>query len=323
MKEVETWQNGKWTPNSQASIPIYDSHLFFGWAVFEALRTYNHKIFLLDEHIDRFFKSAELAEIPLADKFTKKEIEHLIINVLHHNKEFFPTGEEYRIMAFASPGYFKIYQDVDGYTDFRLTINVSNASRYSYYIAPFLEQGFRAIIVNQPQIPSRFLDPKIKSCSRLHLGIADMEAGRFGERSIPLLLDEHGHLSESTGGNIIFFKDYKVCMPKEENILRGCTLKYIEILCDKLQYEIVKDDWDPYDLIHSDGAMFTSTFYGIIPCSSVNYRGKEHGILNGRGGRYLSGILREFNIAVSTDTWKQWEVWYATQSGRVNPSAGK
>jgi len=113
MKEIETWQNNNWVPNSQAGISLWDAHSFFGWAVFEALRTYRHKIFLLDEHIARLFKSAELAEIPLADKYTKEEIEHYIIETVHHNREFFPSDEEYRIMVFASPGYFRIYQDVD------------------------------------------------------------------------------------------------------------------------------------------------------------------------------------------------------------------
>lgn len=310
MKEIETWQNGKWTPNSKASIPIWDAHVFFGWAVFDALRTYRHKVFLAEEHVDRFFKSAALADIPLADKYTRDEVEHLIYETLDHNKEFFPSDEEYRIMIFASPGYFKIYQDVAGYTDFRLTINVTTVSRYASHIAPYLERGFRGIIVSQPQIPTRFLDPKIKSCSRLHLGIADSEAARFGNGAIPILLNNCGGIAESTGGNIAFFKDFKVCMPRH-NVLEGCTMKFIEKICKGLKYEIVKSNWDPYDLINSDGAMFTSTFYGIIPCSSVNYRGKEYDIINGRGGRFLVGIMRAFNELVNVNTQKQWEDWYA------------
>ena len=42
--------NGKFVPETEAKISIYDSALMFGDMVFEMTRSFNHKHFLLDEH---------------------------------------------------------------------------------------------------------------------------------------------------------------------------------------------------------------------------------------------------------------------------------
>ena len=50
--------NGNYVPESEAKISIYDSSLMFGDMVFEMTRSFNKKHFLLNEHIDRLYKSA-------------------------------------------------------------------------------------------------------------------------------------------------------------------------------------------------------------------------------------------------------------------------
>ena len=60
MLERQTYINDEWVPESKASIHIYDSHFMFGDGVFEMVRTFNHEFFLLDEHIDRLFRSMKL-----------------------------------------------------------------------------------------------------------------------------------------------------------------------------------------------------------------------------------------------------------------------
>jgi 4-amino-4-deoxychorismate lyase len=61
--ELESWQNGKWIPNSQIGTKMYDAHYFFGWAAFDSFRTFNKKPHMLDEHINRLYNSAKLAYI--------------------------------------------------------------------------------------------------------------------------------------------------------------------------------------------------------------------------------------------------------------------
>ena len=55
MKERIVYMNGKFIPESEAKISIYDSALMFGDMVFEMTRSFNKKQFKLREHLDRLY----------------------------------------------------------------------------------------------------------------------------------------------------------------------------------------------------------------------------------------------------------------------------
>ena len=307
MKEIESWQNWKWIPNSQIGIKAWDAHFFFGYAVFDAFRTYNHKPHMLDCHIDRFYRSAKLTSINIP--IVKKDLIKKVYDVMEHNKEFFPADEEFRFMIFCSPGFFGIYKDM-GKIEPTLTIDVTTVSRYAKFIAPYLQTGCIGMIATQPQIPSRFLDSKIKSCSRLHYGIADAEAATHEGNVWPILLDEHGFMAESSGANFGFIKDGRVCLPKDENVLNGCTMKFIEERVIE-NMDIVKDNWSPYDIINSDAAFFTSTFLGLVPCYKIIYQNKEYRLRQQLD--IIDIMMEKYSQALGFDVNKQWLDWNEKQ----------
>ena len=59
--------NGDFVPENEAKISIYDSALMFGDMVFEMTRSFNQSHFLLKEHIDRLFASADFVKINIGD----------------------------------------------------------------------------------------------------------------------------------------------------------------------------------------------------------------------------------------------------------------
>ena len=64
--------NGKFIPESEAKISIYDSSLMFGDMVFEMTRSFNKKHFKLKEHIDRLFLGLKILRISI--NLSKKEL---------------------------------------------------------------------------------------------------------------------------------------------------------------------------------------------------------------------------------------------------------
>ena len=62
--------NGKFIPESEAKISIYDSALMFGDMVFEMTRSFNKKHFMLKKHIDRLFLGLGILRINI--KMSKK-----------------------------------------------------------------------------------------------------------------------------------------------------------------------------------------------------------------------------------------------------------
>ena len=59
------YMNGKFVPEKDAKISIYDSALMFGDMVFDMTRSYNQKQFQLTKHIERLFRSMKSAEISI------------------------------------------------------------------------------------------------------------------------------------------------------------------------------------------------------------------------------------------------------------------
>ena len=66
------YYNGEYGSLEEMKIPMNDRVCFFGDGVYDATSAGNHHIFLLDEHVDRFFRSAEMLRIPLP--FDKEEL---------------------------------------------------------------------------------------------------------------------------------------------------------------------------------------------------------------------------------------------------------
>ncbi|MDD3413060.1 MAG: aminotransferase class IV [Lachnospiraceae bacterium] len=74
------YYNGKFGPLEEMMVPMNDRVCFFGDGVYDATCAANHKIFLIDEHIDRFFNSSALLKIELP--FTKEELRKTLYEML-------------------------------------------------------------------------------------------------------------------------------------------------------------------------------------------------------------------------------------------------
>ncbi len=59
------YYNGKISPLDELTVPFNDRVHFFGDGVYEATFTRNHKVFALEEHIDRFYRSAAMVDIKI------------------------------------------------------------------------------------------------------------------------------------------------------------------------------------------------------------------------------------------------------------------
>ena len=57
MNEPQVYLNGKFIPAPEAAIPIYDKGITLGATVTEMTRTYHQKLFRLDDHLDRLYRS--------------------------------------------------------------------------------------------------------------------------------------------------------------------------------------------------------------------------------------------------------------------------
>lgn len=311
-----SYKSGLWVPEEELAIHPYDEQFMYGTGVFEMWRTFNHDVFLLNEHIDRLFASMRSFYIPVNK--TREEIASIILELMERNGEQF-NDDEYRIMVNVSRGPLPIYREVfeldegERWGDPTWIFNAWPLSKTAKHLAHFYDTGVNAVLVHQRQIPAQFLDPKVKNRSRAHYKLADIEASHFGQDAVALLLDDQGFIAEGTGSNFLMVSDGCIVVPEMRNMLRGCSMMYIlDVIANQLDLHIVEANIEPYDVLCADEAMFAGTFNNVLPCNRFN--GRQ---LKGReGSREPMGpvtraICEQWSRNVNLDFISQIRTWGA------------
>src|SRR6202453_2813463 len=67
MQHLKIYLDGEFVNEPDAKISLFDHGLLYGDGVFQGIRFYNGRVFLLEEHLDRLFDSAKaiLLTIPM------------------------------------------------------------------------------------------------------------------------------------------------------------------------------------------------------------------------------------------------------------------
>lgn len=300
------WKNGDIVPESEGHYSIYDSALMFGDMAFEMMRTFNKQTFKLHEHIERLLKSLKSLEIVIPYSFDELYDAHE--NLILHNRYEFKDDDEVRSLINVSRGILPIYHELlqdEGKPNivmacFPLRNIIKGMSR-------FYRSGVRAIVPSQRAIPEYLLDPKLKTRSRQHYMVANLDIKRQDNEAWALLLDTDGFISEGTGSNffIIGNNGFEIFTPQGRNCLRGISREYVMNLAKKLGMEVIEKNLTLYDVYNAREAFFTCTPYSIMPCVSIN--GKQIG--GGVVGRKTKYLISKWAEDVKCDFVTQAEVW--------------
>jgi len=293
--------NGRFVPESEAKISIYDSALMFGDMVFEMTRSFNKKQFKLREHLERLYASIKYVQIPL--KMTIDEMEKICYETIEKNEPFFAPNDEHRLVINVSRGPLAIYTEVFGgkmeptvvIADIPLRWPVSGMGK-------LFDIGINAVIPSQRAIPAYLLEPKVKNRSRIHYMMANIEVSQYsGDNNWALLLDPDGFIAEGTGDNFFIVKNDTLYTPEGRNILRGISRDYIFELAKKLGIHCIEKNIELYDVINSDEAFMTGTPFCMLPVTSIN----SIKIGNGKRGIVTNRILSQWSKNVGVDIESQ------------------
>jgi len=292
------YHNGEFVDEKEARISVYDSALMFGDMVFEMTRSFNQETFKLKEHIERLMTGIKIYRIPF--NHSAEHVEDICEEVVMLNKKAFLPTDEHRLMINVSRGPLGIYSKIVKpeptfiVTDFPLKWTVQGMGK-------LFDTGINAVIPSQRAIPFNLIDPKIKSRSRVHYQMANIEVSQFkGENNWALLLTPDGFISEGTGSNFFIIKDKVLFMPEEVNALRGISAQTAVNIYNTMTC-VVKKNIEPYDVYTADEAFMTGTPFCILPVTSLN------GIKIGDGevGNLTKYLLRRWSEMVNVDIVSQ------------------
>ena len=287
-------------PASQAKIAYYDYGIVLGATVTDLVRTYEHKPFRLDDHLNRFYESCKYARIqPL---LSIEESRAVIFDLLKHKLKGIGPSEELAIVMFITPAELPVYAGLPPDSVCQgPTFCIHSYSMPMDTFQPLFREGAHVVIPSIRHIPPECIDPKAKNRSRLHWWMADQETRLVDPKAITVLLDMEGNISEASGANFLIAKKGTVISPTFKNILWGVSLLTIQELCSELKIPFVQKNLQVHDVVNADEAFLSTTPYGIAPVTKVN----KISISDGKPGPIFRRIVEAWSNKVGMDVLAQ------------------
>jgi len=302
------WKNGKLLPESEAVQSLYDSGSMYGDSTFSMLRSFNKETFKLDAHINRILDGCKFLQMDCPYNFYQLRQAHF--DLVNANRHEFAVDDEYRTFINVSRGPLPIYSEILTCQPI-VTITIYPLRWVLRGQSRFYTTGRPAVITSQRAIPSRYLENKVKHHCRLSSRMAELEAKRSDPDAWPLLQDDQGCITESTGANFFIVKRDRIITPEPTNCLRGISRAFVLQLARTFGLEYRERNLDRFDAVTADEAFFTATPFCIVQCASID------GVMIGKGkvGPMTKFLTEKWIEAVKCDFVEQARRWDACGEG--------
>jgi branched-chain amino acid aminotransferase len=277
MGEPIVYVNNMFVPESEARISVMDHAFLYGDGVFDTAVAWNKRVFELDAHVDRFFRS--MAAIAMESPVTRGQLMNLILEALHRSE--------------LDNAYIK-WIGTRGSNGTPLMDPTGCVANLVILTRPYIDRdapnGLRVKTVAVRRPSGHVLDPQIKSLNYLNLVLAKIEARAAGADQA-LMLDVSGRVCEAPGFNVFVVNSNALRTPARD-ILRGITREAVMGFAPQLGFSAQQCDLELYDAYTADEIFLTSTAGGLIPV--VELDGRRIG--DGKPGpiyRALVGVYRD------------------------------
>ena len=253
--------NDRWLAKRDAMVSVYDHGLLYGDGVFEGIRIYNNKIFKLEQHMDRLYRSAE--RIRLTIPVTRDRMIEIQRQAIKKNK----IKDGYiRLLVTRGVGAL-------GLNPFKCPKAgiICIADQIRLYPPEMYDSGMKVVIAKRPRVPVSCLDPRIKSLNYLNNILAKVEALDAGCLEA-IMLNTDGFVAECTGDNIFVIKDGAVFTPPSEaGVLEGVTRRFVmNELCPRLGITCQEKWMKIEDVLAADEVFLTGSAAEIIAVTSID-----------------------------------------------------
>ncbi|MFP4021223.1 MAG: branched-chain-amino-acid transaminase [Halanaerobium sp.] len=272
--------NGEIVPEDQAKVSVFDHGYLYGDGIFEGIRAYNGRVFMLDQHIKRLYESAKtiMLDIPL----NKEEMEAAILETIRANE----LRDAY-IRVVISRGEGDLGLDPRKCPDPTIVII---ASAIQLYPEELYETGLKLVTVPTRRNGPEMVNPRIKSLNYLNNIMARIEAN-MQDAPEAIILNSDGYVAECTGDNIfIIAGDTLYTPPIYAGILKGTKRELVLEIAADMGLEVREELFTRHDIFNADECFLSGTAAEVIPVVEVDSRK----VGNGEVGAKTTELIAKF-----------------------------
>lgn len=249
--------NGEFLPIEKISISPFDRGFLFADGVYEALRTYNKKLFMLHKHLERLKYSLEQVNINFSEL---NEIENIIYRCAELNR---------------------LDYDFSAYIQITRGVSFPRTHHYSNQIKPNLFIYVSALKNREHEIKEgvsvileqdvRWSRCDVKSTTLLPNVLANHKAISSGHYEAVLFRDNF--ITEGSHTNFFAVKnDSIITAPLSNYILNGITRSIIFNLCEENNIQIIEEYILLNEIFTYDEFFLTGTTTEITPVVKIGNR---------------------------------------------------
>jgi len=277
--------NGSLVPLAQARVAAMDYGFLYGFGLFETMRAYAGRVFLLDRHLARLAGSADRLGIAV----DTAGLECAVADVIRANRL-----TDARIRLTVSIGEGGPTPDPAGCA--QPTVLVV-AGQYRPPPEHVYDAGFRAVI-SSIRRNSRSPLSGMKTLNYLESMLARQEARAAGADEA-LFLNERGLLAEASMSNLFLVHGGAVKTPALGcGVLPGVAREAVLELAEGMGIAVVEGEIVPEELSGADEAFLTNSLIEVMPLTQVD--GKPVG--SGKPGPLTQRLRAGYGEVVRRET---------------------
>jgi branched-chain amino acid aminotransferase len=283
--------NGKIVPVAEATVPVHDRSFLYGDGAFDTAVARQGRVFRLEAHIDRLFRSLAVLRIP--PPLAQTDLRAAALDLMRRNRMV--DGFLRMVVSRGTCAYVSL--------DPRTTTGGPTLVMLTRGAAPPEDlgtihgqrDGVRAVTAAVRKTPTASLESRVKSNNYLNSILARFEAIDAGVDEA-ILLDLQGRVTEGSGDNVFAVAGDRLLTPPAINILKGITREAVLDLAARAGVRAEERDLTPYDLYTADEALLTSTVVGVLPIVELDGRAIGTGAA-GPIARRLQRLYEELVVA--------------------------
>ena len=235
------YYNGSYCKADDVRIPLSDRAIYFADGIYEAMIGRNDKIFMLDEHVERFYSNVKFMDIPFS--MNKAELKAILDNVIKG------SGEKSFFLYFQLTRHGE--RRTHAYPD-------TEKSNLLVTVSPFSVTDNKETLRLISAEDNRHGLCAVKTLNLLPSVLASKKAEASGCDEAVYIKD--GFITECSHSNIHIVKNgCIITRPLDGTILPGISRLHLLRVCHKLSVEVTERPFTYRELTSADGVIVTSS----------------------------------------------------------------
>lgn len=258
-RDGSLWYDGKLMPWRDAKTHVLTHGLHYASCVFEGQRLYNGRIYKLEEHTKRLFKSAEILGMKIP--YTEDEI----------NRANYEAAEAQGIQdGYVRPVVFR-GSEMMAVSAQATKIHVAIAVWQwpSYFDPKEKLKGIRLDISDWKRPAPDTAPTQAKAAGLYMICTMSKHAAEAKGYHDAMMFDYRGYVAEATGANIFFVKDGSLHTPTPDCFLNGITRQSVMALARSRQIPVVERHIKPDELTGFSECFLTGSAAEVTPVAEI------------------------------------------------------